>query len=222
MKQIIVTAFIVLFVVSAAQAQMRITEWMYNGLGKDSKGKADNSGEFVEFTNVGSSDINMAGWSFDDNSRTPGSQDLSAFGIVAKGESVLFTDVTDSVFRTDWGLAATVKVIGGNTNNLGRADEINLYDASSNLVDRLTYDDQTLGGVRTNNVSGNPGSMSDLGANDAPNWVLSYVGDAYGSRTSAWGEIGNPGVYAVPEPATIVLLVSGLFMLTILSRSRRI
>ena len=166
MKQIIVTVFIVLFGVSAAQAQMRITEWMYNGLGKDSKGKADNSGEFVEFTNIGSSAIDMSGWSFDDDSRTPGSQSLSAFGTVAPGESVLLTDVTDTVFRTDWGLAATVKVIGGNTNNLGRADEINLYDASSNLVDRLTYDDQTLGGIRTNNVSGNPSSMSDLGANE--------------------------------------------------------
>ena len=31
MKQTIVTVFIVFIITSAAQAQMRITEWMYNG-----------------------------------------------------------------------------------------------------------------------------------------------------------------------------------------------
>lgn len=35
------------------------------------------------------------------------------------------------------------------TNNLGRADEINLYDGAGQLVGRLTYDDQTIGGPRT-------------------------------------------------------------------------
>ncbi len=47
MKQIIVTAFIVLLIASAAQAEMRITEWMYNGKG------TGNIGEFVELTNIG-------------------------------------------------------------------------------------------------------------------------------------------------------------------------
>jgi predicted extracellular nuclease len=215
MKQITATAFIVLLIASAAQADIRITEWMYNGKGTSSLG------EFVEFTNIGSSAINMAGWSFDDNSRTPGSQDLSAFGSVAPGESVLLTDATAADFRTNWGLAATVKIIGGNTNNLGRADEINLYNGST-LVDRLTYDDQTIGGPRTNNVSGNPISFSDLGTNNATHWVLSAAGDRYGSYTSALGEIGNPGVYVdVPEPGTIVLLLSGMVVAGVLSRLRR-
>ena len=39
MKQIIVTACIVLFIASAAQAEMRITEWMYNGTATGSRGR---------------------------------------------------------------------------------------------------------------------------------------------------------------------------------------
>ena len=220
MKQIIVTAFIVLFIASAAQAEIRITEWMYNGTATGSVG------EFVEFTNVGSSAIDMTGWSFDDDSRIPGIESLSAFGTVAPGESVLLTDVPDTTFRSNWGLASTVKVIGDNTTNLGRADEINLFDASSALVDRLTYNDQatpTPLGPRTNKISGNPTAFSDLGTNDATHWVLSSVGDRYGSYTATTGDIGNPGIYvdAVPEPATIVFLITGMLMAGILSRFRR-
>jgi predicted extracellular nuclease len=220
MKQIIVTAIIVLFIASAAQAEMRITEWMYNGTATGSVG------EFVEFTNVGSSAINMTGWSFDDSTRVPGSQNLSAFGTVNPGESVLLTDISDTAFRTSWGLASTVKVIGGNTDNLGRADEINLFDASNALVDRLTYDDQTIGGPRTNKISGNPIAFSDLGTNNATRWVLSVASptpDRYGSYVSSTGDIGNPGVYvdAVPEPSTIVVFLTGMLMAGIVARFRR-
>jgi predicted extracellular nuclease len=222
MKQIIVTACIVLSIASAAQAEMRVTEWMYNGTASGSLG------EFVEFTNVGPSTIDMTGWSFDDDSRTPGIQILSTFGSVAPGESVLLTDISDTTFRTSWGLAATVKVIGNNGTNLARADEINLFDASSALVDRLTYNDQatpTPLGPRTNKVSGNPISFSDLGTNNAANWILSSVSpaDRYGSHTATTGDIGNPGVYvdAVPEPATIVILLTGMLVVGIFSRFRR-
>src|ERR1043165_5589718 len=118
-----------------ANAQMRITEFMYNGNG------AGGIGEYVEFTNVGNTAIDMSGWSFDDNSRAPGSQSLTAFGIVHAGESVILTELSEGSFRTIWNLCTGVKVIGNNANNLGREDEINLYDASNNLVDRITYGD---------------------------------------------------------------------------------
>jgi predicted extracellular nuclease len=220
MKRSIGSIFVLLLIVSAAQAQMRITEWMYNGA------PSNNIGEFVEFTNIGSSAIDMAGWSFDDDSHTAGSQDLSALGSVSPGESVLLTDDTAASFSTNWGLASTVKVIGGNINNLGRADEINLYDAASTLVDRLTYNDQgtgTVKGPRTNKVSANPTALTDLGTNNASRWVLSAVGDRYGSWTSVAGEIGNPGKYVdvVPEPAAIVALLTGMFTAGIIARFRR-
>jgi predicted extracellular nuclease len=215
MKRAIFILCTLLLLASVAQAQMRITEWMYNGLG------AGNLGEFVEFTNIGSSSIDMSGWSFDDSTHTAGSQSLTAFGVVSPGESVLFTDATDAVFRTNWGLSASVKIIGGNSNNLGRSDEINLYNASSLRIDRLTYGDDTIGGPRTNAASGNPISSADLGTNNATRWTLSSVGDGYGSYKSVLNETANPGVYVVPEPGTIVILLSGLLMACALERFRR-
>lgn len=164
---------------------MRITEYMYDGV----------DGEFIEFTNVGSIPVNMTGWSFDDADRVPGTVSISAFGIVKPGESVILTQSAAAAFRTAWGLCANVKVIGGNTNNLGRADEINLYDASNNLIDRFTYNDQTLGGPRTQNASGWV-SAAGLGNNIATEWSLSTAADAEGSYAAAGGNIGNPGMSA--------------------------
>jgi predicted extracellular nuclease len=189
---------------ATAQAGMQITEFMYQGV----------DGEFIEFTNTGSSSVNMTGWSFDDNHAVPNTKSLSAFGTVAPGESAILTETAAATFRTDWNLASTVKVIGGNKTNIGRSDQLNLYDASSTLVDRLTYGDQTYPGtIRTNGISGDPTSVSVLGTNNIAGWVLSSVGDTYGSWKSLDGDIGSPGVCnfaPAPEPASIVLALIGL------------
>ena len=65
-------------------AQMRVTEYMYDGT----------DGEFIEFTNVGSTPVSMDGWSFDDDSGISGSFSLSAFGTVAAGESVILAELS--------------------------------------------------------------------------------------------------------------------------------
>ncbi|WP_164473232.1 lamin tail domain-containing protein, partial [Clostridium sp. E02] len=123
---------------------MQITEFMYQGA----------NGEFIEFTNVGTAPVDLTGWSFDDDSRLAGTVDLSAFGAVQPGESVILAEASEAEFRAAWGLYASFKVVGGLTTNLGRADEINLFDASGNLVDRLTYSDQTFPGTpRTQGIS---------------------------------------------------------------------
>jgi 5-hydroxyisourate hydrolase-like protein (transthyretin family) len=169
-------------VASPAMAEMRITEYMYSGT----------NGEFIEFTNVGSTPVDMTGWSFDDDSETTGTVDLSAFGVVAAGESVILTETAAADFRTAWSLCDAVKVIGGNTTNLGRDDEINLFDASGQLADRLKYGDDTLGGPRTQNASAWV-SADGLGANVITDWTLSSVGDTESSYASAGGDIGSPG-----------------------------
>jgi predicted extracellular nuclease len=193
---------------SAAQAGMQITEWMYDG------------SEFIEFTNVGNTSVNMTGWSFDDDSRVAGTVSLSAFGIVAPGESVILAEASAANFRTAWNLAASVDVIGGNSTNLGRNDEINLYDNTNTLVDRLTYGDQSYSGSARAQGKSVSIPLADLAFTTvrtiAQGWVLASNADSFGSYTSiapSSGNIGNPGKYlpftptpVVPEPASLGLL----------------
>lgn len=169
-------------VLDASQGNIRITEYMYSGT----------NGEFVEFTNVSSTPVDMTGWSFDDDTRTSGSQNLTQLGIVQPGESVILTESTADSFRLAWNLCTPIKVVGENVNNLGRADEINLYNENTNLVDRLSYDDQTLGGVRTKNNSAWV-TVAGLGIDNPTLWILSAVGDSVASVASTGGDVGSPG-----------------------------
>mgnify|MGYP000225397968 CR=1 FL=1 len=204
----IALAMVVVTAVSAAaNAGMEITEWMYSGT----------NGEFMEFTNVGASPIDMTGWSYDDDSRIPGTVSLSAFGVVQPGESVILTETGEAAFRAAWGLGASVKVIGGLTVNLGRADEINLFDAGNAVADRLAYNDQAGQGPRTQYKSCNIPAV-DYGLTVASgSWPLASVGDVYGSWQSTGGDIGSPG--RVPEPATLAFLAAG-GLLTLRRRNR--
>lgn len=186
MRSVFVLGLLALFA-PVAGAQIVITEWMYNGLG------SGNIGEFVEFTNIGTTPIDMTGWSFDDNSRVPGTISLSAFGVVAPGQSVILTDEPDVDFAAIWGLTG-VTIIGGNTANLGRNDEINLFDAGDNLVDRLTYGDEDFPGtVRTQNRSCNIPPTDYAFTEAQVGWLLAADGDAYGSKISTRGEVAGPG-----------------------------
>ncbi|MCS6814460.1 MAG: lamin tail domain-containing protein, partial [Cyanobacteria bacterium] len=184
-----------------AMGNIQITEYMYDGA----------NGEFVEFTNVGNAPVNMTGWSFDDNSRVPGSFDLSGFGVVQPGESVILTEASAAAFRAAWSLPNSVKVIGGlgGSNNLGRTDEINLYDNNGMLVDRLTYGDQTFPGtIRTQTRSGWAPVDQLADQTIDTDWVLSTVNDAQNSRTSTGGDIGNPGHFNAGAPG-VLLIESG-------------
>lgn len=200
MLRTILTGLILSATASVASANIVITEWMYNGLGTGS------AGEFVELRNIGAVPIDMTGWSYDDSSQTPGSFSLSGFGIVNPGEIVILTDETAVNFATVWGLSG-IDIVGGNTHNLGRNDEINIYDAGNNLIDRLTYGDENFPGtIRTQNRSGNI-PASDYGFTTVqPSWVLATAGDSFGSYASTRGEIGSPGV--VPEPTSLAILAT--------------
>ncbi len=174
-----------------ATAQVRITEYMYTGFG----------GEFVEFTNIGNTPVDLTNWSFDDDSRIPGVFLLTLASPLQPGESLVITDINEAVFRFDWSLPPTVRVLGGVMNNLGRNDEINLFDDAGVLVDRLTFGDQSFPGtIRTAALSGVAACDGALGANDIFLWELAFAGDSRGSYTSVAGDIGNPGVHIAPPP----------------------
>ena len=187
---------------------MQLTEWLYSG----------NHGEYVEFTNRGTQAIDLTNWILkDDQLALPGFS-LSEFGIVQPGESVIVTENVDANFRTAWNLAGSVKIIdqlgavGVGGSGYGRADQIHLYDSGGVLIDRLFYGDQTFpGSIRTQNISGQA-PCSALGQNNVIAWVLSSVGDIYGSVQSEptvtnLRDIGSPGTFVASNcgPADILL-----------------
>ena len=210
MPRISIVALLSAAVLAApASAAIRITEWLYSGA----------PGEFVRLTNIGMAPIDMTGWRFDDDSRisspvsATGSSteafDLSGFGLVQPGESVIFTEVAPATFRTAWGIPGSVKVLGPFSNNLGRNDEINIYDAMENLIDRLTYGDQSFpGSIRTQDRSGVI-PFAALGTNDPLAAV--FADTLPGSITNTSGVTGS--AFLVPEPATLSLLALGGLLL---------
>ena len=166
-----------------ALCQMVITEWMYSGT----------DGEFIEFTNVGTVPVDMTEWSYGDGSQVPGTVDLSAFGVVDPGESVILTEAAAGNFATAWSLT-DVTIIGECPASLSRNDQINLYDSGNVLVDQLSYGDENYPATpRTQGASCNI-PESDYDETFAQtDWRLATVGDVFGSRMSAGGDIASPG-----------------------------
>jgi hypothetical protein len=220
-KQFIGLAVVALMCSNAATAApiVSITEWSYDSL----------PGEWMEFTNTSNAPVDMTDWSQDDNDRHAGTHAFgTTFGIVQPGESVVVTETAEATFRTAWNLPASVKVWAGATgtgysnDNLGRSDEINLYDSTGSLIDQLTYNDQGTGNVhgpRTQNVSGNI-PFAALGLNNASLAVASTVGDTFHSYSNSSSNVGNPGQYSsVPEPTSLALIAIGTLIGTLRRRA---
>lgn len=167
-------------------AGVRVTEFMYSGT----------DGEFFELTNMTASPIDLAGWSMDDDSATPGGFDLSAAGVLAPGQSIVVTDVAPSAFSAAWSLSGGLVLGPNSTANLGRNDQINIYDANDALVERLDFGDQNFpGAIRTQNKSGQTCSDA-IGTNTPLAWSLAAAGDVFGSHASTGGDLGTPGTTA--------------------------
>ena len=164
---------------------MRITEYLYSG----------NNGEFVELTNVSGSSIDMNGWSMDDRSGQAGTFDLSPAGVVAPGQTIVFTEEDPAVFSIAWGLSG-VTVLGLNVDaTLSRDDVINIFDAGGNLVERLAYGDRDFpGSIRAKQESGQICTQS-LGGNNPFGANLAELGDPFGSYASSGGDLGSPGLH---------------------------
>jgi hypothetical protein len=190
-----------------APAQLKITESESSEAGS---GKAD----WFEFTNFGSSPVNVAGYKMDDNSHTfANSVALSGITLIAPGESVCFFEVAGSTpltvqgFRDWWGLGVSVQVgtySGSGVGLSSSGDEVNVYDSSGTLVNGVAFGAATAGVT----FGWNPNTQTFGG--------LSQTG-LYGAYAAPQdGDIGSPGV--VPEPSSLALLGLSAGMLLISRR----
>jgi hypothetical protein len=178
--------------------------------------------EFVEFTNCGTTPVNMNGWSEDDSHAKAGTHSLSGLGILQPGESGILTEATPTDFINFWGapLTSAVPIVGPYTNdNLSTtSDSITLFNASNTLVDRLDYS----GTGTTGDMVGRNCPLNALGLNENSLWVNSFIGDSYGSWFAAGStaNVANPGQYIIlPEPASIGFL--GFTALLLARKPRR-
>ena len=223
MRRSIATALLALSAVTAtaASAEVRITEFMYQSGDRGAR-------EFFELTNIGSSAVNVAGWTYNDNNPNDPVAFGDFFGSIGANESVILTELTPAAFRSFWGLADSVRVFSiGGSSNLGSDDTINIYSSSvqtaANLVDTVTYDGVTRG-ISRNRPLGVDGTVTNAG------FVNSALGDVYGSVQSVGGtspaDIGNPGRFdpntgAVPEPAAWAMMIGGFGLVGGAARRRR-
>ena len=207
MKQLFLAIFCAAALLSAAgisQAQLTITEAMSSSL----DGGAEST-DWWELTNAGSSDVNLSGYYWDDDG--PSGNDGAIFGDVTlgAGESIVIAEVDD-----DAGRDAFVAAWGGGFTALSESDftgpdtfsglssggdEISLWDAdpndannNANLVAFVDFPAATQGFSFEWDAFGNSLGLSVAGEN--------------GAVTSASGNVGSPGVAAVPEPGTLCVL----------------
>lgn len=207
-----------------AQAQVRITELMFEGVGVDtveykSNGTlnykvSDDKREFFEITNLGSEAVDLTGWVYNDDNVNDPIAFGSAFGSLAAGESAVLTEMSVDAFRTLWGLSDAVKVFSiGTLSNLGKNDTINIYDASGAIVDSVTYPKGLdASGVSYNRPYGDSGSSTG-------SWLRSVAGDVFGSVLSGdvpletYNVVGADGVTLVSMVAPYAM--SAFFWLLI-------
>lgn len=178
------------------RADVRITELAYGG-GITS---ADGDGEYVEITNVGTSDVDLGDWTYTVDAQVAPLTDLA---VLAAGESALITDVTPAELRAEWGLKDSVKVVsnGGVTLNKG-PKTLAISDGDGNRVDELTYASGFLPGKGASAWV----DAAHLGAaTDTTGWTISSVDDAEESWPSASGSVGSPGAstFGVQDAAAV-------------------
>jgi predicted extracellular nuclease len=205
---------------TSASAAVSITEFMYQGTSSGNR-------EFFEITNISTSAVSVAGWTFnDDNPNNPVAFG-NFFGTLGANESVVLTEMTADAFRTYWSLDAGVRIfsIGGNS-NLGNADTINIYNSTaqnaSTLVDSVTYSATTAGISRNR-----PDATGAVPNSQFVNSVVSDIYDSDYAGAVGASDLGNPGQYAfgaaaaVPEPGTWAMMIGGFGFVGASMRRRR-
>jgi hypothetical protein len=193
---------------TAAHADVRITE-----VAPWSSGNSPVGADWFELTNTGTSAVSLAGWSMDDSSATAGSAAMGGVASLAAGASAIFIEGDGSqaaAFRTTWfgsNVPANLQIGHYSGSGVGLStdgDGVNVFDASNVKQAFVSFGASATGPYATfDNAAGLNGTISQLSVAGV-NGAFAAAGDA--------GEIGSPGTIAaaVPEPASVALMLAGL------------
>lgn len=180
-----------------------------------------NNGDWFELTNTGSTAFDLTGFSWDDNTNTPGSANFGSITSIAAGQSIIFTEETigaESSWLANWGLSGVVVVNLGSGvfQGLGAGgDAINIYDAGGALVTSVTFGTATGGYSFQWDTAGNYLGLSAIGVNGAFQALENGQTTGFGAGV----DVGSPGV--VPEPSTYAMLFVGAALLGFVLRRKR-
>ncbi|MBC8094715.1 MAG: lamin tail domain-containing protein, partial [Akkermansiaceae bacterium] len=211
------TAVVLVTLSFPARAELVITEIQ-------SDQAASGVSDYWELTNAGTNAVDLSNWKWNDSARTnlpPAAVTIAPGTMIAPGESVIFTRVTPTAFRTWWGISAAVQVIStGAAPGLGMNDAISLFDQTGTEVLFLSY---AAAGFTRSNGSGAAGGHAGASGGGSPTAALVLDPDfgtsvagrrytaatvgtfgAFASATSP-ADIGSPGVSGLGGGATIAL-----------------
>lgn len=186
------------FLASLSMADLVITEVMADSRHLDTS----INGDWWEITNNGNSAVNLAGYSWDDESNTSGLQSFPAHIIQPTHSVILLKEGTDTAiapFRNAWGIDGSVKIFVESDFETfpgfsgGAGDTIYLYQPNGTLEDSFDFGPSTAGSSFSNFDNGNPipGGISIFGEFNAS------------SSSESPGDIGSPGIApAVPPPVS--------------------
>jgi uncharacterized protein YjiK/2',3'-cyclic-nucleotide 2'-phosphodiesterase (5'-nucleotidase family) len=195
---LIVTAIFALFA-PCLQSSLIITEIQSS---QASTGKND----FWELTNIGAEAVNLGGWKWDDDSRNPAdaaSVTIPAGTTIAPGESIVFTGLSATIFRTWWAIASTVQVVStGAAPGLGSSDAVALFDSGGTERAYLSY---AAGGFTKSDGGASAGGQAGTSAGGSA--TASVIWDpVHGTTARRYraAVAGNTGAFASAENASDV------------------
>ncbi|MCW1924280.1 lamin tail domain-containing protein [Luteolibacter arcticus] len=206
----------------ALHAQLLLTEINSNG----------SAGDYWEITNVGAASVDLSGYRWTDGEASGTFAGAAAWALapgttIAAGESIVFTKVAESAFRTWWGayLPAGAKVFSATASpGLGGNDGAKLFDSTGAAV--ITFSYAAGGFTKADNgasLGGHAGASAGGTSSQAAVWIPAsgaasprYTfadGSTNGTTVSATNaaDMGSPGYSGFGGSGpTITLGVSAL------------